>query len=76
MSSNESTMVQHWIGQSWSIVASPNPDGSESAYLAGASCPPTPTTSTPTVCMAVGGSRVGSAHTTLAERYVGEAPVG
>ncbi len=40
------TLVEHWDGTTWSIVASPNPNGSGS--LTGVSCPST------TTCTAVG----------------------
>ena len=46
------TLIEHWNGRSWSIVASPNPAGPDPAgtdnYLSGVACPST------TFCVAVG----------------------
>jgi hypothetical protein len=59
-----STLVEHWNGTSWSIVASPNgPPGTTSAALSGVSCPTT------TSCYAVGNYRAGPTNYTLTEKY-------
>jgi hypothetical protein len=63
MSTDTSTMAQHWDGQSWSIDETLN--AGDSAALAAVSC-----SSDTTVCMAVGGYRVASVYRTLTERYL------
>ena len=55
------TLVEHWNGSSWSIVASPNATGSIFSALSAVSCPTT------TSCSAVGGSDNGN----LAEHWDG-----
>jgi hypothetical protein len=48
------TLIEHWNGSQWSIVASPNPTGSIFSSLSGISCP------TATSCVAVGASEFGN----------------
>ena len=55
------TLVEHWNGAAWSIVASPDPPNSSDNELAGVTCPATG------ACIAVGSSD----HGTLAERWNG-----
>ena len=58
------TLVEHWNGTSWSIVASPNSSGN-SAPLSSVSCP------SATSCNAVGGSYSGGVFGTLVEHWNG-----
>ncbi len=44
----ERSLAEHWDGQTWSIITSPNPTSATSTTLGGVSCP------TPTHCFAVG----------------------
>jgi hypothetical protein len=57
------TLVEHWNGQTWSIMPSPNPTGSANSFLNGVSC-------RGTSCFAVGYSRLPHS-TTLVEHWVG-----
>jgi hypothetical protein len=61
------TFVEHWNGQSWSIMRSRNLVGSRSNTFTAVSC------STPTNCVAVGYSNIGSAQKTLVESWNGRA---
>ena len=55
-----------WDGTAWTIQPVPEPDGTRSAYLIGASC------SSPTACTAVGNYQREPGQTlTLAERWNG-----
>jgi hypothetical protein len=56
------TLVEHWNGTAWSIVASANASGSANSELAGVSCP------TPATCIAVGAYTVKNGFFTLSER--------
>jgi hypothetical protein len=56
------TLVEHWNGAEWSMVASPNPRGAAQANLTAVSCAST------TSCFAVGDSGAGL----LAERWNGK----
>lgn len=47
---HERTIVENWNGTSWSVIATPNPGGSENSSLWGISCP------SEKMCMAVGQS--------------------
>jgi len=58
-----STLVEHWNGTTWAIVASPNP--ADGATLSGISCP------SATACYAVGDFRSGSPSFTFAEQWDG-----
>jgi hypothetical protein len=65
-SSTIKTLVEHWNGSSWSIVASPNAgSGSTRSVLSSVSCP------TDTSCYAVGYRSTSSATDTLVERWNG-----
>jgi hypothetical protein len=57
------TLIEHWDGTTWSIVASPNPSGGAGPFLNGVSCAST------TSCDAVGFS--GFFEKTLVERWDG-----
>ena len=59
----DKTLVEHWDGTSWSVVASPNPGGATSISLSGVSCP------SATSCNAVGSADAQS----LAEHWNGTA---
>jgi hypothetical protein len=59
------TLVEHWNGSDWSIVASPNPT-QKAASLAGVSCIPSAGS-----CIAVGNYATKRGTKTLAERWDG-----
>jgi hypothetical protein len=61
------TLIEHWNGSAWSIVASPNPAGADSSRLAGVKC------TSNTFCVAVGSQGVTSSGVvkTLVERWNG-----
>jgi hypothetical protein len=60
------TLVEHWNGVTWSIVASPNPPGAKVSRLSGVTCP------SATSCFAVGDSLATTAATkSLIERWNG-----
>jgi hypothetical protein len=61
------TLVEHWNGAKWSIVASPSPAGVPQSELTAVTCRSSSTTHT-TSCIAVG-----SGHGTLIERWNGSA---
>ena len=64
----DETLIEHWDGTKWSIVASPDPRGTTDASLLGVSC------SSATSCFAVGDyitSPVRFTSTTLVERWDG-----
>jgi hypothetical protein len=61
------TLVEHWDGTSWSIVASPNPAGSTGSYLNGVSC------TSSTACTAVGVMYTGSGSVMLVQHWDGTA---
>jgi len=62
------TLIERWNGESWSIVASPNPAGSKNARLFGVSC------SSATSCFAVGNAtkRASTSIAALVERWNGK----
>ncbi len=60
-STASNTLVEHWSGTSWSLVADPNPHGANGASLGGVSCP------SPTSCSAVGSYSAHDSTFTLAE---------
>ena len=64
-SSASKTLVEHWNGTSWSIMASPNPSGSTGTELRGIACPST------TRCFAAGNYTTGSGGNTLVEQWNG-----
>ncbi len=64
-SSADKTLVEHWNGGSWSIVASPNPTASFFLSLGGVACPTT------TNCFAVGEYQTNSGDNTLVEHWNG-----
>ena len=57
------TLVEHWNGTGFSIVASPNPAGSTRNVLSGISC------ASAASCVAVGGYDARGSRYTLVERY-------
>lgn len=61
-STADRTVVEHWNGTRWSIMASPNPPGTENTILQGVSCPSTQS------CFAVGGQ---GSDRTVAEHWNG-----
>jgi len=61
------TLVEHWAGNHWSILKSPNPTGFEYHDLDGVSCPGT------TSCYAVGSYTVGGVGKSLVEYWNGNA---
>ena len=64
-SSTFRSLIEHWNGRTWSIVASPN--AKEGGFLFAVSCPAT------TSCMAVGGTgiAIGSTNRAFASRWDG-----
>jgi hypothetical protein len=56
------TLVEHWDGQHWSVMASPEPTGATVSILNAVSCP------NPSTCAAVGYYQNPNVKT-LAERY-------
>ena len=58
-SGSDKTLVEHWNGTAWSIVASPNPAGATLTKLSGVSCVTAPS------CTAVGVSYSATAVSTL-----------
>jgi Dockerin type I domain len=59
------TLTEHWDGTAWTIVASPNTEGTANNNLYGVAC-----TST-SDCWAVGQALIGAAFRTLIERWDG-----
>ena len=59
------TLIEHWDGTAWTIVASPNTEGTANNNLYGVAC-----TST-SDCWAVGQALIGAAFRTLIERWDG-----
>ena len=64
LNSTTRTLAEHWNGQRWSIVASPNPSGSSVSALNAVSCPTTGS------CFAVG-SRGSTSSKGLVEHWNG-----
>ncbi|HTL83668.1 MAG TPA: hypothetical protein VL856_00685 [Acidimicrobiia bacterium] len=62
---DERTLVEHWNGTSWSIVASANPTGATNAGLSDVSCPSAAN------CYAVGSSGTDTSSKTLVEHWDG-----
>jgi hypothetical protein len=62
-----STFIEQWNGQSWNIVTSPNPTGSDDSQLLGVSC------SGGAFCMAAGSAASGTNTVTLIEQWNGTA---
>ena len=59
------TLIEHWNGSSWAIVASPNPPGKNFAAVGSLACP------SDTSCLAVGFFMTDSTAKTLVERWNG-----
>jgi len=59
------SLIEHWDGTGWRVMASPNPKGAEYANLGGVSC------ASPTSCFAVGASEGPSSYA-LVERWDGQ----
>ena len=61
------TLIEHWNGTSWSVIASPNLPNNDQSFLNGIACPST------TTCFAVGdgSSTTSTANLTLIERWNG-----
>jgi len=57
------TLAESWIGNTWTMLSTPNPAGSGNSYLSGITC------GSSTTCTAVGWSNNGSADLTLVEQY-------
>jgi hypothetical protein len=60
-------LVEHWDGNTWSIMTSANLTGSTQSYLFGVSCP------SPNSCFAVGSYSVSRTEKSLLERWNGSA---
>jgi hypothetical protein len=59
------TLAERWNGTGWAIQSTPNPPGATSSTLRGVAC------TSPSACVAVGGSYAASVSTTLVEVYTG-----
>jgi hypothetical protein len=57
------TLAESWIGNTWTMLNTPNPAGSGNSYLSGITC------GSSTACTAVGWSNNGSTDLTLVEQY-------
>jgi hypothetical protein len=61
----QQTLIEHWDGNSWAIVPSPNVDTTHNNALSAVSC------ASATTCWAVGSSNNGSFTQTLIEQWNG-----
>jgi hypothetical protein len=63
--SGQHTLIEHWNGATWTVIASPDAAGSDASALQAISC------SSATMCVAVGSSDGPNAGETLAEHWDG-----